>query len=973
MNRQTVVMAASLAMASIWAMAPTAQAEPISLFLIGLGSSLGIGTLGGAAAAAASAGIAAGIGAAVGTAIVGSVITGVLGMAVKAIAGGQKPTGTPDVATQSRIILDNAMSTTNPIPVVFGSTKVGCQRVFFANKSSGNQKRSWLYVVATICEGPIHAIDKVLINDVDADSSFYVRDGLRRVDYAVTLGNPAGPYPAISSLVPEWTSAHKLTKLATIVCRFTLKSDNYDMFGSLPAITLIGRFATVFDFRDGVTKYSTNPALHVYHILTSGQRHSAFDGKKTFGFELSPDVMDEDAFIEAANFCDELVDNGKGGTQKRYELNGVIRTENRLIDGLDDLAKSFNAIILRKGTGLYSPLIIAAKAATFAITEDIIIPKTAKITRDGIRDKFNRVEVTYRNPDTNYEPDTVIWVMSDALALDDQELTLKLDLPFTSNRTTALQIGQIAVRQSRLDKKLTIATFANAMTCAIGDVVTVSFGLFNLVNAPFRVMGMQFGKDPTRVDLTLEEYDPDVYTLGAVGLEDLGDENEFDYPHEIQPPGVLSVTQAYIETGAGETQNQLIVEWADPASGFVYKYQSQYKLTSGTDDDWVTVETAQSRLILNNLPAGDYDLRVRALNTLNIASDWSVTSASVVGAGYRPEDVEGFVVTTSGGALNFSWAKNASVATGGQFRIKCIAGAQASISPGAWADAAIVDEILDGKQLSITFPMIEGTWLIKSRTRTGIECATAASVIVDIPEAEEWNTVSTVSEQTAYSGTKTDMVVASSKLKLDTGEIEGTYAFANTVDLGAVYNTRLRAFWTGIYLLASGTGFYEDRTGYYEDQTGYYQDQGSTPTVRVLHEFRSTRNDPSGSPTWGPWQQYSVMDVAARAFEFRTRVISDVAGDNVEIATLGVAVQLKRRVTTAALTTNAAGSAITFNRAFYSAPDVSAAMKNAATGDYVAVTAESRTGFTVRAYNTGGTGIARDVSWLAVGIGEVVS
>jgi hypothetical protein len=115
------------------------------------------------------------------------------------------------------------------------------------------------------------------------------------------------------------------------------------------------------------------------------------------------------------------------------------------------------------------------------------------------------------------------------------------------------------------------------------------------------------------------------------------------------------------------------------------------------------------------------------------------------------------------------------------------------------------------------------------------------------------------------------------------------------------------------------------------------------------------------------------MDVAARAFEFRTRIVAQNAGDNVEIATLGVAVQLKRRVTTAALTTNAAGSAITFGRAFYSAPDVSAAMKNAATGDYVAVTSESRTGFTVRAYNTGGTGIARDVSWLAVGIGEVVA
>lgn len=959
------------------AVALPAHADPISGFLAGLLAGVGLtgasAAIGGAAAYIAGSAAFA-LGSTIGSAALFTAISSGIGLAVKAIAGaGKQPSSGLGLETASKQILDNQMSTTNPIPLILGRSKSGCQRVFFKNRLINRGKRSLLYVVATLAEGPIDAVESVQINGIDANSSFYIRDGLRRVEYWVYNGYP-NDWAALvpDGHAPEWTLEHKLTKLAKIVCRFTLKVDNYDMFASLPQITVVMRGARVYDLRDGVTRWSTNPALLLYHFMTSGRRCDWFDGVVTYGFDLPASVMDEQAFIDAANYCDELVDNGTGGTQKRYELNGVIQTENRLIDTLDLMAKSFNAIMLRTGAGLYQPLIIGPKAATFTINEDIILPNSVKLIRDGIRQKYNRAEVQFRNPGTDWEIDTAIYVNSEALALDGREQTLQLDLPFTTNRTTAMQIGQIAVLQSRLDRKLEMKLFSHAITCAVGDVVSVSYKLLNYVNKPFRLMAMTQNVDAT-VNVTLEEYDPDVYTLGAVGLEDLGDENDFAYPHAIQPPGVISVTQSFQESGAGETINQLTLEWADSESGFVNKYQAQYKLSTETDEQYKTVETTYPRLILNNLPVGSYDVRVRAVNTVGVASDWTKTVAQIVASSADISDVTGFTVTHSGGALNFTWDKNASVYSGGQFRIKCIPGSQASLTPGEWADAAIVDEILDGKQLAVSFPVIEGTWLIKSRTRTGIECVNAARVIVDLPEAQEWQTVQTVTENPSYSGTKTDMVVASSKLKLDTGETVGTYAYSNTVDLGDIYNTRLRAFWGGNYTSESATGFYEDITAFYEDITDFYEDLGSNPTVRVLHEFRSTRDNPASSPIWGPWQRYTVADVAARAFEFRIRVESETVGDNVEIATLGVLVQMRRRTTSGALTTNVAGSAITFDRAFYTAPDASAAMKNAATGDYVAITSESATGFSVQCKNAGGSGVARDVSWLAVGLGEKVS
>lgn len=105
-------------------------------------------------------------------------------------------------------------------------------------------------------------------------------------------------------------------------------------------------------------------------------------------------------------------------------------------------------------------------------------------------------------------------------------------------------------------------------------------------------------------------------------------------------------------------------------------------------------------------------------------------------------------------------------------------------------------------------------------------------------------------------------------------DIYGLYEFAAGLDFGTAKNVRLRS----VIELTSANIFdtIDERPGLIDDWAEF--DGAAGGDVDVVMEFRSTTDDPNGSPTWTDWNRLDNTEVYARAVQPRARLASQDAG-----------------------------------------------------------------------------------------------
>jgi len=210
-------------------------------------------------------------------------------------------------------------------------------------------------------------------------------------------------------------------------------------------------------------------------------------------------------------------------------------------------------------------------------------------------------------------------------------------------------------------------------------------------------------------------------------------------------------------------------------------------------------------------------------------------------------------------------------------------------------------------------------------------------------------------------------------------QAEGTYEFANTLDLEAVYSLDLSRFFVT-------AGFFpndliDSRTG--EVDTWADWDGGIINRVNASLYLRRTNDDPAGTPTWSGWQEFVNGTFLGRGFQFKSVLTSSDPAQNILIDQLGYEATFQRRSEqSAGVVTSGAGTySVTFANRFFtgtsvlggvntSLPSVGIVAQNMATGDYFNVTNVTATGFDVTFRNRGGTAVSRDFLWTAVGFGR---
>lgn len=217
----------------------------------------------------------------------GLVAGGVANLAVQSLLGTNAPSQAQSAvaSAQAQGILVNSQSNVDPIPVIYGRRRVGGTRVFIEVSGSNHE---YLHIVVVLAEGPVAAIDNVYLDNVlSTDSKF---SGLVTINkHLGTAGDPADA--TLSAAVPKWTSACTLSGLAYLYVQ--LKYDS-NAFSGLPTITADVRGRTLYDPRDGGTRYTNNAALVIRDYLIN----------PLYGRGIAASSIDDSSFVVAANASD---------------------------------------------------------------------------------------------------------------------------------------------------------------------------------------------------------------------------------------------------------------------------------------------------------------------------------------------------------------------------------------------------------------------------------------------------------------------------------------------------------------------------------------------------------------------------------------------------------------------------------------------------------------------------------------------
>lgn len=599
-------------------------------------------------------------------------VWGIVAAIVSVIAGGlayvEASKAAKDAKKASKSlsgVLVNKNSNIEPIPVIYGTRRVGGTRVFVSTQDAGGgDPNEFLYIALVLCEGPVESITAIEIDEVAYPNERF--DYADSVAFNVHLGSDDQTVDALlQEANPAWTTDHRLRGVAYAAIRLKYNSD---AFSGIPDITFLVEGKKVYDPRDETTAFSANAALCIRDYLTNTR----------YGKGLAADQIDDDAFSDAADDCDDSVTYYEDGeTGPIFECNMVLDTGEEVLSNLKKMLLGCRGF-LPWSQGVYSLRIDKSGTSVFDFTTDHIIGGV-QVRGETRTDKANRYIVTFVNPDAKWQEDTAIWPAEgsaeETLFLsedNDIPLAKEIELETITNFYAARDLARVMTLRSRNALRASFAATSEAMQLAVADVVTVTHATTGWDEKPFQVEEISLNDDGTCV-VKVIEYDSTIYTY-EVGAEQAAyPDTNLPNPFSVEAPTDLVITEvARLGPDAGVVPF-VEVSWTSPADAFVIQYEVQYKPDSS--DDWFSVFTTEPRLESAGAEVGTlYDIRVRSINSLGVRSDWLTGT-------YTPEGTHGILAATGlndpeSAKLWFSLS-----ATGVQARVEVTFDADASVFP----------------------------------------------------------------------------------------------------------------------------------------------------------------------------------------------------------------------------------------------------------------------------------------------------
>ena len=921
-------------------------------------------------------------------------------------------------------IMVNKRSSADSLPVIYGTRRVGGNIVWLA-VSPDNQ---FLYMVIALCEGQVARFTELYIDDVlyatytGSDSTYGtaqtisslasastsvptntsgltietdhpVYQGIETVEdvdtthyltnFAFFNGTDDGLNASgltglseVSSL--GWTSAHAGKGIAHAV--FKLKY-NSDAFNSIPKINFVIRGKQILtDLSGSSYAYSANPALVLYDYLTSTR----------YGKGLSASDINTTAFTAAQNTCDTDITPYTGAsTEKLFECHTALGNKTKIIDNVKKVLSSMRAFFTFSG-GLYTIKVEGTGSSVLSITEDMIV-SGIQAQGETKQKRYNRVIARFDNAEKNFQPDEAIYPPSDEtnvgsaykyatmLANDnDEELHFEMSMPCTVSPYQAEDMAELVLKRSRAGLQLNFVATSEAQELAIGDIFQVTHSGLGLSANNYICVGLSL-QNNGNVGIKGLEYSADAYTYNTK-LQTASQPTTFlPDPRTVQAPVLVSITDTAVNVTEGNLNVIMTVTFRGTSDFFVDKYEVIYK--KSTDSIYKTAGISSNQVREIPVESSEtYNVKVRAINALGYKSAYVAGDHYVVGFEDPPADVTNFAIDYQDQTAVLTWTPSADLDLA-YYHIR--------FSPDTahtYQNTTVLVEKVSPPANSVIVPAKAGIYYIKAFDLLGHESNNALAVIGTISEFQGQTLASTITEETAFSGTHSNTVAIDNILKLDssgnfdsysgnfddaTGLFDqgtgvassGTYTFANQISLGAKYQGRVSSFLNVDYL--DYINNFDSMAGNFDSVAGLF-DGGSSTVDMDAKLFIATSDDNSTFTAFRPFQDGNY---AFRYARFQLQLTSNIASATPQVNNCQVKLFMTDRTEKEQNIASGAGTkAVTFTNAFFAEPSVIIMAQNAAQNIQTAVTSKSATGFSVTFTNA--SGAAQDVTFDYVATGQ---
>ena len=210
----------------------------------------------------------------------------------------------------------------------------------------------------------------------------------------------------------------------------------------------------------------------------------------------------------------------------------------------------------------------------------------------------------------------------------------------------------------------------------------------------------------------------------------------------------------------------------------------------------------------------------------------------------------------------------------------------------SYSNALTVADKVARPATSITLPAIFGTYMIKAVDKSGNQSEVAARITIRSQELIDFPNVETATESPDFLGVH-DGTAASEGVLSNAGAFEnppslqGTYTFANKIDLGRLQRARVGI---EINLIRHQLGNnFDELLGNFDQLSGYFDSisiDADFDDINVI-PYVSVNDGPSNRTTgWSNYIRFTSGDFYGRSFRFRIVLVSEMAGVSPDIHTL---------------------------------------------------------------------------------------
>jgi len=678
----------------------------------------------------------------------------------------------------------------------------------------------------------------------------------------------------------------------------------------------------------------------------------------------------------------------------KFETNAVIDSSQKVIDNVKKLLNPMRSLFTYTN-GQYRLKVEGTGTAFKTITEDNVVGG-AKVIGERKNNKYNRVIGTYVNPFKNWQNDTVTFPPADdsnvvtefkhatMLSADNNTvLEGNFQFPNVTNTYNAEALCEVILRRSRQQLQIQLTLTSEFLELEIGDIVAITYPSGGFSAKPFRVLGLEINEDLT-VNVQLFEHQDNFY--------DFNTKNPISTIPDTILPNItktvdistlseyLTITDELTAFNDGVVITKLIIQLGDFSTidSFFDHVEVEFS-EDGVNYTSVGIGKQTKYEVLNVKSNFLYYVRVRYVNSAGAKSNYLVGTHTTSDT-TPPSNVQNFSINVTGTTATLSW----DAVTDLDLSYYIIKYTSNIVNP-LWAKSKTIVSKIARPATSATVPFQAGSYLIKAVDKSG-NLSLIETVIKSSISTANYVNQTTINEHTSFSGTKTNVEVASinsvNHLGLTasgtlgnsstTVQSSGTYAFANQI----TFSGKLKAKFDANVIQTT-------------DQVAEYIDTGRPSSSTLIDagtpdpfDGTATQNSDSilqistsnDNVTYSAFTTFNTGEYIGRYFKFRVSFTSSDNKARQLITQLSITASLQERTESGAdIASLTGGKTVAYSSAFASSPSLNISGQNMATGDTFTISNKTATGFTIEFFNSSGTSINRTFDFFAKGVGQIIT